>query len=351
MRVHVMRASIMVGLLLSLSAVLAGCGGERNRVPTVQILSPQDREVIEGRIIAFEARGDDPDLPEEKSLVFTWEFGDGQQLENAGARVVHTYEKLGEYTVRVVAIDDQGARSSAARITITVKNAPPQARATVIPTRGSAPLTVGLDASGSTDPDGAITQYEWDFGDGQQGAGVSVRHEYTQSGVYTVTLTVVDEDGASAQTTLEIRVEPGTGARGALWEVRMITTPDGRQFFEPAVLLIQPGDTVRWVNATGTHSTTAYSAEDGRAQGIPQGAPSWDSEVIAEPGKSFEISILPDAPEGSYAYFCAPHETLGMVGLLVVGRFTDLDEAFLDRLPGQARAEMERLIEEARQLE
>jgi plastocyanin len=121
-------------------------------------------------------------------------------------------------------------------------------------------------------------------------------------------------------------------------------------FFEPAVLLVRPGDTVRWVNAVGAHSTTTYSAENGRAPGIPEGALSWDSGVLIEPGKSFELSIPPDAPEGSYAYYCVQHETIGMVGLLVVGRFTGLDEAFLGRLPGQARGEMELLIEEARQL-
>jgi plastocyanin len=345
-----MRAVIATILLLSLGAVLAGCGGQRNAAPTVEILSPQDGDVIEGKTVVFEARGEDPDLPAGKRLTFTWDFGDGESAENAGARVEHRYEQPGEYTVSVVAVDDRGAESDAAEIRIAVKNALPEPQATAIPAHGPAPLTVGLDASGSVDPDGTITRYEWDFGDGQGDVGVSVRHEYTEAGVYTVTLTVMDDDGASAQTTLPIRVEPGMGRRPALWEIRMITTPDGMSFFEPAVLLVRPGDTVRWVNATGAHSTTAYSEENGRAPGIPEGAHSWDSGVLTEPGKSFELSIPPDAPEGSYAYFCAQHEATGMVGLLIVGRFTDLDEDFLGRLPGQARGEMELLIEEARQL-
>lgn len=350
MRLFSMRAGITTILLLALGAALAGCGGQRNAAPTVEIVSPQDGDVISGKAVRFEARGEDSDLPEGKRLAFTWDFGDGERSENAGARVEHRYEQSGGYTVSVVAVDDRGAESEAAIIRITVKNALPEPQATAIPAHGPAPLTVGLDASGSLDPDGAITRYEWDFGDGQRDVGVSVRHEYTEPGVYTVTLTVTDDDGATAETTLPIRVEPGLGGRAALWEIRMITTPDGRSFFEPAVLLVRPGDTVRWVNAVGAHSTTAYAGKNGREPGIPEGAPAWDSGVLAEPGTSFELSLPPDAPEGSYAYYCVRHETIGMVGLLVVGRYTDLGEAFLARLPGQARGEMERLIEEAKQL-
>lgn len=53
-------------------------------------------------------------------------------------------------------------------------------------------LTVGFDGSGSTDPDGSLTSYDWDFGDGTTGAGATVSHVYSAGGSYSVTLTVSD---------------------------------------------------------------------------------------------------------------------------------------------------------------
>jgi PKD repeat protein len=67
-------------------------------------------------------------------------------------------------------------------------------------------LEVAFDAFTSTDPDGSIVSYAWDFGDGQQGTGVTPTHTYTSEGTYTVTLTVTDNDGASRAASHEIAV-------------------------------------------------------------------------------------------------------------------------------------------------
>ncbi|WP_166408943.1 LamG-like jellyroll fold domain-containing protein [Labedella phragmitis] len=82
------------------------------------------------------------------------------------------------------------------------------------PTASFAPslsnLSAAVDASASVDPDGAITSYEWDFGDGTTGSGVKVSHDYAGSGVYTVALRVTDDRGATATTTRPITVtRPG----------------------------------------------------------------------------------------------------------------------------------------------
>ena len=54
---------------------------------------------------------------------------------------------------------------------------------------------VSFDGSGSSDRDGAVSRYQWDFGDGTSGAGMVARHRYRESGVYTVKLTVTDDAG------------------------------------------------------------------------------------------------------------------------------------------------------------
>jgi PKD repeat protein len=66
-------------------------------------------------------------------------------------------------------------------------------------TTGPAPFAVTLSGAPSSDPDGEIKTYSWDFGDGAQGTGKSVGHTYTAAGTYTIILTVTDNFDASDQ--------------------------------------------------------------------------------------------------------------------------------------------------------
>ena len=87
-------------------------------------------------------------------------------------------------------------------------NTPPASRFIAQPETGQAPLEVTFDATSSTDPDGEIATYEWDFGDGQQGTGATITHTFATSGAYTVNLSVIDESGATASTSTGILVTP-----------------------------------------------------------------------------------------------------------------------------------------------
>ena len=89
-------------------------------------------------------------------------------------------------------------------------NQAPVAKITATPTSGGSPLVVAFDGSGSTDPDGTLTTWAWNFGDGQQGSGATVSHTYTQGGTFTATLTVKDNNGATASTTVAIQVTSTT---------------------------------------------------------------------------------------------------------------------------------------------
>jgi PKD repeat protein len=58
-------------------------------------------------------------------------------------------------------------------------------------------LSCDFDGASSTDPDGSITAYAWDFGDGASGSGATSTHSYASAATYTVTLTVTDNEGAT----------------------------------------------------------------------------------------------------------------------------------------------------------
>lgn len=85
-------------------------------------------------------------------------------------------------------------------------NVPPVASISASTTSGEVPLTVSFDASGSSDSDGSIISYSWNFGDGSTASGQTVSYTYSTAGSYNAVLTVTDNEGATGQTSVTITV-------------------------------------------------------------------------------------------------------------------------------------------------
>ncbi len=93
------------------------------------------------------------------------------------------------------------------RISYNSGNRLPVAVAEATPTFGGVPLTVAFDGSASSDPDGDVLSYDWDFGDGTpHSTSASPSHTYTSAGTHTARLRVTDPGGASATRTVRIDV-------------------------------------------------------------------------------------------------------------------------------------------------
>jgi acetyl esterase/lipase len=73
---------------------------------------------------------------------------------------------------------------------------------------GTAPLTIHMDASASTDLDGSIATYAWSFGNNEAASGVTASHTYNLPGTYRITLAVIDDDRAIANASTLITVLP-----------------------------------------------------------------------------------------------------------------------------------------------
>jgi PKD domain len=78
-------------------------------------------------------------------------------------------------------------------------NQPPVAVLTADTLSGTAPLTVNFSSAGSSDPDGNIVSYQWDFGDQTSSNQANPTHIFNTAGSYNVVLTVFDDGGLSAQ--------------------------------------------------------------------------------------------------------------------------------------------------------
>jgi PKD repeat protein len=122
---------------------------------------------------------------------YDWTFGDGEEAGSANPD--KDFLATGTYDVTLTITDDGGLSSSVTKQVSVVKpNVPP--------TAGFTTSCAFLDCdftSTSTDSDGTVDSYAWDFGDGQTGTGATPNHVYEHPGSYTITLTVTDNESAT----------------------------------------------------------------------------------------------------------------------------------------------------------
>jgi len=140
-------------------------------------------------------------------ISYAWDFGDGET--DTGITTSHTYHEKGIYRVTLVVTDSDG-KTGARSMSVEAMNHPPVAIFEHWPYVVAKGATIEFDASDSYDEDGEIVQYIWSFGDGTTGEGMVVEHEYLSahgSGWKPlVTLTVVDDSGASGSRQYQINV-------------------------------------------------------------------------------------------------------------------------------------------------
>ncbi len=134
---------------------------------------------------------------------YDWDFGDGET--GSGVSVNHNYGVGGTYTVTLTVTDNQGAQSTLVQEVLVADPPPNQAPVAAFDAVGGE-LSGAFNAAASTDSDGSIASYDWDFGDGQTGSGQSTNHSYAAAGSYTVTLTVTDDDGAQTVLSKDVNV-------------------------------------------------------------------------------------------------------------------------------------------------
>lgn len=149
------------------------------------------------------------------------------------------YASLGYTTAEIITISDselnsypRGAKVEFTSIIVAPPKAP-LASITASALKATAPAEISFDGSKSTDPDGTIIKYQWDFGDTVTGEGVKVSHVFAKSGSYNVKLSVTDNTGLVATQSVTVVIEdanvpapmtkpgsPGTGYviwDGATW--------------------------------------------------------------------------------------------------------------------------------------
>ena len=155
-----------------------------------------------------------------KIVSYLWNFGDG--VSDSGITASHLYKSTGNYTITLTVTDSAGNSLRREKV-ITVYSGKPIADFNFQPLYPMTGQYLTFDASNSRDVNGSIKKYQWDFGDGQTGSGVSVTHSFSTAGTYSVTLTVTDNNANSSDTTNSVTVYTGKE------KPRVIATTDGER--------------------------------------------------------------------------------------------------------------------------
>ncbi len=180
-------------------AGIAGSGGANDESSAngdlaVELRTSHDA-VETGGVIALIATGSTG-----TSIVrYEWDLnGDGvYDAVSESATFLHTFSDDGVYPAQVRVTDDHGATAESDVVELTVLNRAPVAGFSVDSGLSNDAATYEF-RDASTDLDGKIVRWRWDFGDGTTSRESTSIHAFADDGTYTVTLVVIDEDGAES---------------------------------------------------------------------------------------------------------------------------------------------------------
>ncbi len=175
---------------------------EESNAPSFSSTAPRPAGVP----IVFTGSASDPDGAIGAIVSLSWNFGDGSPPA-IGTPVTHTYASNGIYQVTVTSTDITGQRDSQTRQVIV--DTPPSASFSNAPRAPVARQSVRFDGRRSTDADGSIASYRWNFGDGTPDfSGATVAHSFAHGGKFTVLLEVTDNLGVGSTRIRSITVAP-----------------------------------------------------------------------------------------------------------------------------------------------
>ncbi len=216
--------------------------GPTNLPPTATFTFSPPNPAVNGWVNFDASASSDPD----GSIVsYAWTFGDGG-TSNAGPNAWHPFGASGTYTVTLTVTDDKGGTNSTSRtVQVGATNLPPTAAFSFSPTNPAVNGWVNFDASASSDPDGLIASYAWNFGDGgTSNAGPTEWHPYQAPGSYVITLTVQDDDGATNSTSRTIVVGSTSQAPVAAFTYSPLTPTIGQPILLNAQSSYDPDGTI-----------------------------------------------------------------------------------------------------------
>lgn len=138
-------------------------------------------------------------------LTYSWDFGDGQF--GAGTNPTHTYPAIGNYTVTLTVVSNNGCTSSTTGTAQVVDGPLPDFTVT-----NGLEVCVNEEIQITDNSSGQIVGYDWDFGDGFTTTDLLPTHSYATAGPFTITLQLTAPDNCASTQSVDILVNPNPQA-------------------------------------------------------------------------------------------------------------------------------------------
>jgi PKD repeat protein len=164
---------------------------------------------------------------------FEWDFENDGVIDAQGENTSYTYTAKGQQTCRLVVTDSIGMTSEDTLL-VDVINRSPEAEFTFAPNTPSIQDQVNMTDT-SSDLDGTIVSWFWDFGDKTNSTVQNPSHTYNEKGEWQVALTVTDNDGAKSLTTKTITVRNLEPEASFECNATEIQTDTGIQFTDKSI--------------------------------------------------------------------------------------------------------------------
>ena len=259
---------------------------------------------------------------------YNWDFGDGQTGQ--GQTVTHTYDNAGTYQVTLT-VATGGHCTDQKTQSVPVYNAPTCNFTFTTVCQGTA---TQFTSTANSAPGNPITNYQWNFGDGQTGTGQTVSHTYAQAGTYQVTHTVQTNGSCSDSRTQSVPVNsqptptatatPSTVMYGGTATLTANAGTQGSFSFhwEPADKVVSPNS--QTTSTVTLYETTTFTCTVSNPQGDCTGSTqvtvaiegsnmtanaTADQTELCE-GESTTLHAHPAGGTGNYTYSWTPANTL-----------------------------------------
>jgi len=265
-----------------------------NKAPKANIICPQPGNP--GQKLTFDASGSTD--PDGSIKLYTFEWGDKTTPTNSPtAKVQHAYAKAGSYTVKLTVSDDKGEKDSSTCIaTVVAVNKPPVAKISC-PGQAGVNKTVTIDGSASSDPDGKIAVWSFNFGDGTNptsGPQAKVTKAWNKAGQYKVTLTVTDDKNGKHSASCTVNVSDATPPQVSLIKPnadKQVTQGDKLPIIVDASVSAGKKVASVWVEADGKSLGTDTSAPYSFSYTVPANAKTGSAIQLVAKAKDTSGSV------------------------------------------------------------
>lgn len=169
---------------------------------------------------------------------YSWDFGDGSS--GTGMVTTHLYRSVGSVQARLTVTDARGSQATSAQQIVVGNPSQPSGTITTSPSSPGVNQDILFNASQLVWQGRSIASYDWNFGDGSHGSGVTTTHRYGGAGTFAVSVTLTDTLGAQGQVSLpSITISALGGVQASLTIIPASPKPGQRVVLDASAS--QPG--------------------------------------------------------------------------------------------------------------